>query len=401
MILRQNYLNELLSFQDKQTLIKVVTGVRRSGKSTLLEMFSDHLRKSGTPPEAIISLNFELVSLGHIQDHEQLNEAVLSRKRPGQMNYVILDEVQLVKHWEKAVNSLRLDKELDIYITGSNAYLLSSELSTLLSGRYVEVKMFPLSFSEYLIEVSGGEEPGRHFDRYLKYGGMPESLLFKDDERPMFTYLSSVTDTIIMKDVVRYNNVRDIDLLERVLRFVADNIGREVSATSIANYLTSAGRKTNHETIDNYLKMLEKAFIIYNAARFDVKGKSVLKTNGKYYFVDVGLRNQLVRRRGSDIGWLLENVVYLELLRRGCSVTVGKLDGLEIDFVAERGDDISYFQVTQSMLSEEVEQREIRPLQSVRDAYPKTILSLDVISSGTYDGIQHVNIIDFLLRTDL
>ena len=396
---RDLYLNQLIGLRDK-SLIKIITGVRRCGKSSLLDIYVDYLISIGVQPTSILRLNFESLEFDDIKDFMQLNEYITSRLPAGNKTYILLDEVQTVSEWERAVNSLRLDKNLDIYVTGSNSRLLASELSTLLSGRFIEIHMLPLSFKEFL-DFYDHEPDGdldRCFNRYLDIGGMPGLIELRDQERVVRSYLGAIYSTIILKDVIQRNEVRDPALLESVMRFMAGNIGNPMSSKKVSDYLTSSGRKTSSETIDNYLRMLENAFILYRAGRCDVRGKQNLKTHGKYYIVDTGIRSELVGRRGQDYGSVLENIVYFELLRRGYTVRVGSLSGLEIDFVATRHDETIYFQVTATMMAEESAARELRPLQIIADNYEKVVLSMDRTPMKDFDGIKSINLLDFLLE---
>lgn len=396
---RDLYLNQLIGLRDK-SLIKIITGVRRCGKSSLLDIYVDYLISIGVQPTSILRLNFESLEFDDIKDFMQLNEYITSRLPAGNKTYILLDEVQTVSEWERAVNSLRLDKNLDIYVTGSNSRLLASELSTLLSGRFIEIHMLPLSFKEFL-DFYDHEPDGdldRCFNRYLDIGGMPGLIELRDQERVVRSYLGAIYSTIILKDVIQRNEVRDPALLESVMRFMAGNIGNPMSSKKVSDYLTSSGRKTSSETIDNYLRMLENAFILYRAGRCDVRGKQNLKTHGKYYIVDTGIRSELVGRRGQDYGSVLENIVYFELLRRGYKVRVGSLSGLEIDFVATRHDETIYFQVTATMMAEESAARELRPLQIIADNYEKVVLSMDRTPMKDFDGIKSINLLDFLLE---
>jgi len=396
---RDLYLNKLIAFKDI-TLIKVITGMRRCGKSTLLELFNRYLLKSNVSPNNIIRMNFESLEFDYIKSYKDLYLYVKERVIKSEKTYILLDEIQQVEYWEKAVNSFLVDFDVDIYITGSNAYLLSSELSTLLSGRYVEIKMLPLSFKEYLDfnEYKAGEDKSEYFNSYLEFGGLPAITDIKDRPETIKPFLSGIYNTVIMKDVVQRNAVRDAALLENVMRFVASNIGSPVSTKKISDYLTSAGRKTSSDTIDNYLKMLESAFIIYKANRYDLKGKLHLKTLEKYYIVDTGIRNELLGFRNVDYGHILENVVYLELLRRGYEVYVGKVGTLEVDFVATKADKKVYYQVSATILTEETKERELRPLRSIQDHYEKVMLTMDKTFIKDYNGIKNINIIEFLLE---
>lgn len=321
-----------------------------------------------------------------------------------QKNYILLDEVQRVEDWEKCVNALHVDFDTDIYITGSNAYLLSSELSTYLSGRYIEIKMLPLSFKEFLdfYQFESNVPMDDKFTRYLKYGGMPSAILLDDTNNLYENAIKGIYNTVFMKDVIERNRVADGSLLEKILKFLMNNIGSVVSSKKISDFLTSQGTKVTHNTVLNYLDMLENAYIIYKAQRYDIKGKELLKTLEKYYIVDMGIRNTILGFRDSDYGHILENIVYFELLRKGYEVTIGKTDNLEIDFIVSTPDDKKYYQVTLSLLEKETREREFNSLKNINDNYEKTILTLDKIYGGTTEeGIKIVNIIDFLLENDM
>ena len=397
---RDLYLNQLIKFKDKK-LIKVITGLRRSGKSTLLSLFENHLITSGVDRNHIIRMNFESFEFDEITNykelHEYINERILD---PNKRHYILLDEVQQVSSWERVINSFLVDANVDIFITGSNAYLLSSELSTLLSGRYVEIKMQPLSFKEYIEFLDSDKEMSlpEKFNQYLEYGGLPTIVELLDNPDTIGPFLEGIYNTVLMKDVIERNGVRDAALLESILKFIAANIGSIVSTKKISDYLTSSGRKTTSDTIDNYLKMLENAFIIYKANRYDLKGKMFLKTLEKYYIVDIGIRNRLIGLRNTDYGHVLENIVYLELLRRGYEVSIGKIGSLEVDFVASKPNEKIYYQVSATIMDEKTRERELRPLESISDNYPKYILTMDQIVFNDYSGIRVKNIIDFLLE---
>lgn len=396
---RDLYLNKLIAFKDKP-LIKVITGMRRCGKSTLLDLFKRYLMQSGVSKDHIVSINFESMTVDDIKNYKELYTFIKGKISASGKTYILLDEVQQVVSWEKAVNSFTVDFDVDIYITGSNAYLLSSELSTLLSGRYVEIKMLPLSFKEYLDfnDFGKNDDPALFFERYLQYGGLPAITVIKDSPETISPFLSGVYNTVIMKDVVERNEVRDAALLESVVKFVVSNVGSLISTKKISDYLTSAGRKTTSETIDNYLKMLESAFIIYRANRYDLKGKMYLKTQEKYYVVDTGIRNELLGFRDTDYGYILENVVYFELLRQGFEVAVGKIGTLEVDFVATKPDKKIYYQVSATILDRVVREREIRPLLGIQDNYEKVILTMDRSFVMDYEGVRVENILDFLMK---
>lgn len=397
---RDLYLNKLVQFRDKP-LIKVITGLRRCGKSTLLSLFENHLVESGVEKDHIIRMNFESFEFDEITNYKELHAYIEDRLiSKSKKHYVLLDEVQQVASWEKAINSFLVDANVDIYITGSNAYLLSSELSTLLSGRYVEIKMQPLSFREYLDFIEPDETTDIHekFNQYLRFGGLPTVVELLDTPDLIGSFLEGIYNTVLIKDVIERNAVRDAALLESILKYIASNIGSIVSSKKISDYLTSNGRKTTSDTIDNYLKMLENAFIIYKANRYDLKGKMFLKTLEKYYIVDMGIRNQLTGLRDTDYGHVLENIIYLELLRRGYEVTIGKVGTLEVDFVATNANEKIYYQVSATIFDEKTRERELRPLELISDNYPKYILTMDRTAFDDYAGIRIKNIIDFLLE---
>ena len=399
MIIRQDYLNLLIQAKDTE-FIKVITGVRRSGKSTLLKMFKDYLLENGVDEKNIIHINFESAMYDEIRDYKDLYKKIKNNISKEKC-YILLDEVQNVEKWEKAVNSINIDFNVDIYITGSNAYLLSSELATLLSGRYIEIKMYPLSFKEFL-EFNNYDRNNIEdkFYEYLKYGGLPAIPQIKDKNDLVMTYLNDIYNTIVKKDIIERNGIKDIALLENIVKYVASNIGSPISANKISDYLNSNKivEKTNHQTIDNYLKMLENAFIVYKADRNDIRSKAVLKTLGKYYLADMGIRNIILGYRNIDEGHLLENVVYLELLRRGYKVNIGKTQDYEVDFVAENIETVKYFQVSRSIVDDTVRERELRSLESISDNYEKSILTMDRTINKDFNGIKIINIIDFLLE---
>ena len=382
--------------------IKVITGVRRSGKSTLLLMFKEYLLNSGVLEKNIIYINFESAIFDDIKNYKDLYKYVKEKINNDKV-YLLLDEVQNVESWEKAINSFKVDFNIDIYITGSNAYLLSSELSTLLSGRYIEIKMYPLSFKEYLVFNNyDNNNLDEKFIEYLKYGGLPAITLIKNNNDLVLSYLNDIYNTIVKKDIIDRNNIKDTALLENIIKYLSNNIGSPISSTKISDYLNSNKivEKSNHQTIDNYLNMLEKSFIMYRADRTDIKNKSLLKTLGKYYISDTGIRNIILGFRNIDEGHLLENVVYLELLRRGYRVNIGKTNDYEVDFVAENPNNIKYYQVTQSLINEDVRIRELRSLESINDNYEKIILTMDKTINNDFNGIKIINIIDWLLKDE-
>lgn len=401
MILRKTYLKKLIDAKDTE-FIKVITGVRRSGKSTLLLMFKDYLINNGIKNDNIIYINFESAIYDDIKNYKDLFNYI-SNKIKSDKVYILLDEVQNVEYWEKAINSFKVDFDVDIYITGSNAYLLSSELSTLLSGRYIEIKMYPLSFKEYLLFNNyNNSNIEDKFNEYLKYGGLPAITLIKKNNELVLSYLNDIYNTIVKKDIIDRNNIKDTALLENIIKYLSNNIGSSISSSKISDYLNSNKivNKSNHQTIDNYLSMLEKSFIMYKADRTDIKSKALLKTLGKYYISDTGIRNIILGFRNINEGHLLENVVYLELLRRGFKVSIGKTNNYEVDFVAENPNTIKYYQVTRTLVDEKVKTRELRSLESIDDNYEKTILTMDKTINNDYNGIKVLNIIDWLLQNE-
>ena len=398
MIPRDHYMTQFFRFRG-QPLIKVITGMRRSGKSTLLALFAEALKKEGVPSDHIIAMNLESLAMEEYRDYRKLYRYLKECLQGEPPFYLLLDEVQATEGWEKVVNSLFEEGAADIYLTGSNAKMLSSELSTLLSGRYVEIPVFPLSFQEYLtfLPAERGADREAAFQSYLTYGGLPIVPSLPQDEETIGTVLMGIYNTVLDKDIVQRNGVRDAQLLERVATFLADAIGSPVSTHRISGYLTSQGRKVSGATLDNYLRMLEEAFIFYRAQRYDIKGKALLKTQEKYYSVDLGLRNALLDFHGGDYGHILENVVYLELLRRGYRVRIGKIGSLEVDFIAEKAGIRRYYQVSATILDEATRERELRPLFAVPDQYEKYVLTMDRTFIQDFNGIRNQNIIDFLL----
>lgn len=398
MIQRPLYMKKLIDFKD-QPLIKVITGMRRSGKSTLLLLFAEYLKGQGVPEDHIISLNLE--SLEHVDLLDYMNlYRYLKKQLAGKKGmYLFLDEIQAVDNWEKVVNSLFEEGLADIYVTGSNAKMLSSEISTLLSGRYVEITVFPLSFKEYLDflpeEKRGNKD--ENFQQYLKYGGLPVIPGLPQDNGTIGLFLSGIYNTVLLKDIIQRHGLRDTQLLDRMTHFLADRIGSPVSTHKISGYLTSQGRKVSGATIDGYLTMLEEAFLFYPAKRYDIKGKAYLKTQEKYYIADTGIRNVLLGFHEGDYGHILENVIYLELLRRGSRVSIGKLGPQEIDFIAENAGIRTYYQVSASILDPNTRDRELAPLLAVPDQYDKIILTMDRTYIRDYQGVKSENIIDFLL----
>ena len=398
MIERTEYVELLKRFKDKD-LIKVVTGIRRCGKSTLFDLYIYYLKNEGIKNNQIISINLENPEY-HFKTYMELYEFVNNKLKNEEKYYVFLDEVQNVPEFQKAVDGLYIKKNVDLYITGSNAYLLSGELSTLLSGRYIEVKMLPLSFKEYLSAFKDrNESKDRMFLEYMKNGGMPGNIsILETNPNDIDKYLDGIFSTVVYKDIMARNNIGDKMLLESVIKFVYDNIGNAISTKKISDTLTSKGVSTSNHTVENYLTAFLESFLIYKADRFDVKGKNLLAREYKYYSVDTGLRSYLLGKKAdSDMGHILENIVYLELLRRGYKVYVGKVDEYEVDFVAENRDGIKYYQVALSTRDEEVLARELRSLEKTGDHYPKYLLTLDVDLETDYNGIVKKNVVDWLL----
>lgn len=399
MINRDMYINQLLEYKDTE-YVKVIIGMRKSGKATILKLFMEKLLEIDKGNN-VIYMNFESFEFEDIEEYKQMYKEIKNKIKENTKNYILLDEVQRIDKWEKCVNALLVDVECDIYITGSNAYLLSSELATYLSGRYVELKVFPLSFKEYItfVDFNNNISIEEKFNSYMKYGGMPGAVNLLDKQEVYENVIKGIYNTVFMKDVIVRNKLTDVVLLEKILKFLMSNIGSIVSAKKIADFLTSQGTKVTHNTITNYIKMLENAYIIYNVQRYDIKGKEILKTLGKYYLADLGMRNVNIGLSNLDIGHLLENIVYFELLRRGYDVYIGKTDNLEVDFIATNTTDKKYYQVSLSILDKNVETREMKPLLKIKDSFDKTIITMDKLPiSVTSEGIKLKNIIDFLLE---
>ena len=398
LIERKEYLDKLLAWKDKQ-LIKVITGVRRCGKSTLMEMLQSRLKKDGVEEKRILSVNFEDYDFYDLRDPAKLYAYIKERLDPNAMNYIFLDEVQHVADFPRVVDSLYIKKNIDLYLTGSNAYMLSGEIATLLSGRYVEISMLPLSFREYVKSTGSTAELGRKYADYLQNSSFPYTLELRDNAREIKTYLDAIYNTVVVKDIAARKKISDTLMLESVTRFLFDNIGNPLSSKKIADTLTSAGRKIDVKTVEKMIEGLTESFILYRAGRYNVKGKQYLKTMEKYYAVDIGLRYALLGSRNADVGHILENVVYLELLRRGYAVYVGKVDEQEVDFVAMDDTGSKYYQVAATVREQSTLQRELLPLQKIRDHYPKILLTLDEDPSADYDGIRRINALDWLINS--
>lgn len=397
MIQRIEYLEELKRWKDKD-LIKVITGIRRCGKSTLFDLFINYLKETNIKDEQIIHINLEDADYD-FKNYKELYDYINKKIDLKQNYYVFLDEVQNVFEFQKAVDSLYIKKNVDVYITGSNAYLLSGELATLLSGRYIEIKMLPLSFKEY-ITAFDNKNLEQLFLNYMKDGGMPGSIsILQTNPNDIDKYLDGIFSTVVYKDIMARNNISDKILLENILKFIFDSIGSPISIKKISDTLTSKGISTSNHTVENYITSFLESFLIYKAERFDVKCKNLLSRDYKFYVVDQGLRSYLLgKKANSDMGHILENIVYLELLRRGYKVYVGKVDELEIDFVAENRDGLRYYQVALTVRDEKVLERELKSLQKTSDHYPKVLLTLDMDLETDYDGITKMNVIDWLLK---
>ena len=404
MVARTEYLDRLKAWREEQ-VIKVLTGIRRCGKSTLLQQYRDELLRTGVSAEQIIFINFEDLEFEELLDYHKLYSYLTEQLVPERYTYIFLDEIQKVDGFEKVVDSLYIKERTDIYITGSNAYMLSGELATLLSGRYVEISMLPFSFAEYAQFRSGA--PDEVFAEYMRTGGFPYIAQMDGTREKAEIYLEGIYNTIIVKDIEerqkrRENDpnkrkITDLSLLKNIAKYLSGTVGSPVSVKSISDYITSSGRKVSANTINDYVAALVEAFIFYPAERYDIVGKQTLKTNQKLYIVDLGIRNHLLPRRNYDLGFSLENIVFFELLRRGYKVNIGKVGSTEVDFVAEKDSRLHYYQVTASLTDENTFQREFTPLKNLTDNYPKTILTLDRFSLGNYDGIEVENAVDWLL----
>ena len=399
LIERTEYLEWLKRWREQQ-IIKVVSGVRRCGKSTLFEIYKNWLISDGVEKNQIISINLEDIEFENLTNYRALYDHIKAMLIPDKMNYIFLDEIQHVDSFEKAVDSLFLKDNCDVYITGSKAYFMSGELATVLSGRYVELKMLPLSFKEFCIGLDDlTMTTAQKFNRYVEYGSFPYIIKFRSTRKEARDYLRDIYHSVLLKDIVARLKISDVTTLENITKFMLHNIGNIVSATKIANTLKSEGRSADQKTVDKYLRGLTDSLMIYEAQRYNLKGKMFLKTNSKYYVVDTGLRNCLVKGSENDIGHILENVVFLELKRRGYDVYVGQLEDSEIDFVAVNGEDISYYQVSATTLEENTLKRELAPFRKVGDNYPKYLLTLDeIFGSADYDGIKKKNVLDWLLE---
>ena len=402
MLKRDEYIKKIVPFIDKD-VIKVLTGIRRSGKSVMLKLLMEELKNRGINENQFIYINFENLKYRNLKNYERLYDFILNKVDDKYKSYYIfLDEIQEVEEWERCVNSLRVDEDFnfDIYITGSNAKLLSGELSTYLSGRYIEFVVYPFSFKEFfeiMKEKNKEIDLKEAFQDYVKFGGMPFLHNLDYNFEASMQYLQDLYASIILKDITQRNNIRDTDLLERIINYVVMNIGNTFSATSISKFFKSENRKVATETILNYIKACEEAFLIYRVARNDLLGKKILNVNEKYYIADHGIREAIMENNQKNINQVLENIVYFEMLRRGYNVKIGKVDNLEVDFVCKKNDETIYIQVSYLLASEDTKEREFSVLENIKDNYPKYVLSMDEFDMSR-NGIKHVNLIEFLVK---
>ena len=402
MLKRDEYIKQIVPFIDKD-VIKVLTGIRRSGKSVMLKLLMEELKNRGINENQFIYINFENLKYRNLKNYEKLYDFILNKVDDKYKSYYIfLDEIQEVEEWERCVNSLRVDEELrfDIYITGSNAKLLSGELSTYLAGRYIEFIVYPFSFKEFfeIIQEKNQEIKVKEaFQDYVKFGGMPFLHNLDYNFEASMQYLQDLYASIILKDITQRNNIRDTDLLERIINYIVMNIGNTFSATSISKFFKSENRKVATETILNYIKACEEAFLVYRVARNDLLGKKILNVNEKYYIADHGIREAIMENNQKNINQVLENIVYFEMLRRGYNIKIGKVDNFEVDFVCKKNDETIYIQVSYLLASEDTKEREFSVLENIKDNYPKYVLSMDEFDMSR-NGIKHVNLIKFLVK---
>ena len=398
MIQRPEYLDFLIKLKDKK-IIKVITGIRRCGKSTLFKLFKEYLLENKVSKEQIISINFENPKDNIFNDWQELYNYIDKKLVKNKMNYIFLDEIQILNNFEKVVDGLFIKDNVDLYITGSNSYMLSGELATYLTGRYMQIHMLPLSFKEYLNHY-GSDNELKKYDTYIQNGGFPYLLNLNEDKDLIRNYLDGIYNTVLMKDVISRNNIKDTMMLESIIKFIFDNIGQLVSTNKISNTLNSNNRKNSVNTVESYLTNLIDSYIIYKISRYDIKGKEYLKTGDKYYVCDLGLRNYLLGGV-KDYGSILENIIFLELKRRGYEIYIGKYDDEEVDFVIKNNDGIKYIQVALSVRDEDTLKRELTSLKNIKDNYPKYLITLDY-DTNDFDGIKQISAIDFLTgRTNL
>lgn len=406
---RKEYLDFLIKSKDKQ-IIKIVSGVRRCGKSTLFEIYKDYLLKNGVEKIQIISINFEDMDYEELIDYKKLYEYISSKMLIDKKNYIFLDEIQHVDKFEKVVDSLFIKENVDLYITGSNAYFMSSELATLLSGRYIELKMLPLSFKEYYkakLEYENFDKKEKkilktlmqYYNEYIVNSSFPYTLQLNNNLKNIYEYLSGIYNSVLLKDIVARLKIADVMRLESVVKYIFDNIGNLTSISKIANTLTSMGRKTDIKTIEKYIKGLVDSLLIYEVSRYNIKGKEFLSTLSKYYVSDLGLRQMILGNRNIDMGHILENIIYLELLRRKCNVYVGQFDKNEIDFVIINSNEVEYYQAVLTVLDENTLKRELAAFKNIKDNYPKYLITLDeVLPNADYEGIKIINALEWLLE---
>ena len=393
---REEYFERLRNLKHKK-LIKIVTGIRRCGKSTVLDMFKEELLSNGVEENQIIFINFEDYENKSLRNPESLYDYIKQRLT-SKMNYIFLDEIQRVEDFPEVVDSLYIKDNVDLYLTGSNSSLLSSEIATLISGRYVEIKMLPFSFKEFVKATNQTENLSSAYRQYIETSSFPYVLELLQTPQEITAYLEGIYNTILVKDIIDRKKIADSNVLKSVTQFLFDNIGSELSSKKIADTLTSNGRKSDSKTIEKYVTSLEESFIVYRANRYNIKGKEYLKSLEKYYVADIGLRNFMLGKKSMDIGHILENVIYLELIRRGYSVYIGKIDDMEIDFVAQNQHGNTYIQVAATVRDENTLKRELRSLQAVKDNYPKMLLTLDDDPEADYDGIIRKNALDWLME---
>ena len=400
---RKEYLKKLISWKDEK-VIKVITGLRRAGKSTLLKQYQQKLREMNVNEDQIIYINFENLNNEDLLNYNTLHSYLESKLVKDKMTYIFLDEIQRVENFQKCVDSIYIKENTDIYITGSNAYLLSGELATLLSGRYVEISILPLSFREYIELNHETNQPDKAFASYMKYGGLPYISTMEKTDDKITLYLDGIYNTVVVKDIIDREvrkgtrRVTDISLLNTIARYLSSVIGSPVSIKAVTDYITSNGRKVSLNTIDDYISALTESYLFYPCQRYDISGKELLKNNNKFYTVDLGLRNYILPKKNYDLGFSIENLVFLELQRRGWKVNTGKLHNAEVDFVATKNGDINYFQVTIDMTQESTFEREMKSLRAIKDNYNKIVLTLDRFTEGIYNGIKVINLIDWLLE---
>lgn len=395
-IIRENYLNQLISFKDKD-VIKVVSGIRRCGKSTLFDIYCDYLKQNGVDEKQIIKINLEDPKYYQIDDFMKLYNHIVELLVPDEMNYIFIDEVQNIPEFQKAIDGLYIKDNCDVYITGSNAFLLSGELATLLSGRYVEIKMLPFSFNEYLSCFEDKTDIIKKYQSYIQFGSFPYITKLEKPEDKL-AYLDGIYSSIVLKDIIARNKISNVGVLESLIKYMFDNVGNLCSSTKIANTMTSNGMKVSYKTIDSYLNALTESFILYKATRYDIKGKQHLSTGSKYYLSDMGLRFYLLGAKPADHGHLLENIIYLELLRRGHKVYIGKCDNKEVDFYTIKNGENEYYQVAYSAIDENTLKRELSSLENIASHDAKYLITMDFIPKTSHNGIKQLNALDWLMN---